>query len=117
MVFKDSVQLGDILVLNDGRIYIYLHCPGSGYSSTKNILVRPQSYFGNGLENFDDNLCYNDGRFKVKEIRRPTIKPLTFLNHWGNLSFFDFEKYIKKSLPVDLHERLYGNFINISSYV
>lgn len=111
MTLKESVQLGDILVLEDGRTYIYLNCPGTGYSSTKNILVRPQSYFGAGLESFDDNLCCIGTPFKVKAIYKPTVKPLTFLNCWKDIISFDFEGYVKKSISIK------KNFINISLYV
>lgn len=113
MTLKESVQLGDVLVLDNGRIYIYLNCPGTGYSSTKNILARPQSYFGAGLENFDDNLYNNDLSVRIVDIRRPICKPLTFLNYWEDIHSFDFEEYIKKSISSILDI----NFINISLYV
>ena len=114
MTLKESVQLGDVLVLNDGRTYIYLNCPGTGYSSTGNILARPQSYFGSGLESFDDSLC-NRNRLSVRivDIRKPIVKPLTFLNYWEDIQYFDFEGYVKKSITRDSEE----NFINISLYV
>lgn len=115
MTLKESVQLGDVLVLEDGRIYIYLKCPGSGYSSTANILVRPQSYFGSGLEGFDDNLCdkYGNPYIRIVDIRKPIGKPLTFLEYWKYINYFDFKEYVKKSVSRSLEK----NFINISLYV
>lgn len=115
MTLKESVQLGDVLILEDGRTYIYLNCPNTGYSSTKNILARPQSYFGGGLENFDDNLYNNRNGLSVRvvDIRRPTVKPLTFLKYWEDIQYFDFEGYVKKSITRGLKK----NFINISLYV
>lgn len=115
MTLKESVQLGDVVVLEDGRIYIYLNCPGTGYSSNKNILARPQSYFGMGLECFDDNLCNirSSPSVRIVDIRRPTVKPLTFLKYWENIRYFDFEGYVKKSISRSLEK----NFINISLYV
>lgn len=113
MTLKESIQLGDIVKLDDGRTYIYLNCPTVGYSSTKNILNRPQSYFGNGLESFNDELYNAHVHVRIVEIRRPLIEPLTFLNNREDLDSSYFTEYIRRSVRKDLEE----NFINISLYV
>lgn len=113
MVFnKELIQLGDVVVLSNGSVYIYLNCPGTGYSSDKNILVRETSYFGKGLESFDDNLCF-DSSIKIVDIRKPTRDPLIFLYEWRDIRSFNFQIYVRTSISRILDE----NFINISLYV
>lgn len=116
MSLKSSIQLGDIVALKDGRIYIYLKCPSISYSATNNILTRPNSYFGNGLDDFNEEL-YNDRVCaQVVEIRKPIMQPLIFLDHWS-LDRSQYEEYINESRRIYPEDDIDINFINIELYV
>ena len=114
MSLKSLIQLGDIVVFKDGRTYIYLKCPSISYSATNNILTRPSSYFGNGLDNFNEDLYNARVCAQIVEIRKPIMQPLIFSDDWA-LDRSQYEEYINKSKRIYPEEDL--NFINIELYV
>lgn len=114
MDIKQLVKLGDVVVFKNGLQYIYLICSDTGYSSDKSILLRDSgNYYGNGLEDFNEELFNIGTGAQIVEIYRP-IKKLTCIQHRSEfLINFKIKDFLKNSIRIFPEE----NFINISLYV
>ena len=114
MNIKQLIKLGDVVVFKDGLQYIYLICSDTGYSSDKSILLRDSgNYYGNGLENFNEELLNTRTGTQIVKIYRP-IKQLTCIQRRSEfLINFKVKDFLKNSIRIFPEE----NFINISLYV
>ena len=113
-MLKEEIQLGDIITLNDGKVYIYLQCPEVGYSMYNQCILLDLNcvnYYGSGLGNFNAELVHKFGQ-KIVKVRR-SVSPLTFCNKRSNLKEINIRNYIENSDIIYPEE----NFINISLYV
>lgn len=113
MILQDLIELGDIVILDNGRRYVYLRCFDSSSNPDGTILVRRGGfYFGKGLSRFDDSLRHIETGVKIVKVYRPN-NPLTQLSDRYRIDLYNFDNALNNAIQVYPNK----HFINISLYV
>lgn len=110
---QNIIQLGDIVVLQDGRTYVYLICADGAVNNDCRILVRSGGYFfSTGISMFGNDLIHSRTGDRIIKIYRPE-SPLTHLIRRSEINYYSFDKVLKSAIQIYPNK----NFINISWYV